>query len=120
MKQLIASVFLAGALALGFAGAADAGRVGGPGKATDTVQGFDTRSFKVTFEADKAAIVRVHGDGDTRLTLEVYDSRGNLVGKAPAKASKCGLSFTPTETAQFTLKVVNTGGVPNRFVIQTN
>lgn len=96
------------------------GAVGGPKYTTEVVRAHSTDRYTISFRAGQTAEVGVSGDGDTDLDLYVYDSNGNLIAKDDDYTDTCYVSWTPRWTGNFTIKVVNRGGVANRYVILTN
>ncbi len=77
-------------------------------------------SFSITFVSGRLAEILVSGDGDTDLDLYVYDSNGNLIASDSDYTDDCYVSWIPAWTGKYTVKVVNRGGVYNRYVIATN
>jgi hypothetical protein len=62
----------------------------------------------------------VKGDGDTRLDLYVYDENGNLITSQVGPGDNCLARWQPKWTGPFTIRVVNRGGIGNRYYIWTN
>src|SRR5262245_12913997 len=114
------SHYLAGLLVLLLGTSAFAGAARGPLKRTNTVQGFQTLTYKVRFEPGKPAVVVVQGDGDSPLVLVVVDAEGRRVAGDVKNNDRPGVRFTPSSNEPYSLKVSNRGGVPNRFVLRTN
>ena len=120
MSRFTVSASATVALALCLAGHAGAGPVRGAVNVTRTVQGFRALVFKTGFHPGQPAVVVVHGDGDTNLDLYVYDSQRRLVAKDTGPTDRCRVSWTPQGDEPYTIRVVNRGGVPNRFRLRTN
>lgn len=96
------------------------GAVGGPKRNYDAVGAGCTDNYTISFIANRLAEILVSGDGDTDLDLYVYDSNGNLIVKDNDYTDDCYVSWYPKWTGKFYVKVVNRGGVYNRYVIATN
>lgn len=110
---LVACVLAAGADAL-------AGRIPGPGRKTAHVQGFAAVTYKVKFAPGQPAVVRVVGDGDSPMAVGVYDSAGRPAAVDTKSTDRFELRWTPRSPEPYTIKVMNRGGVPIRFVLRTN
>jgi len=96
------------------------GAVGGPCKDYAAVKAYSSYTWTCNFYADRLAEVLVSGDGDTDLDLYVYDSNGNLIDSDTDYTDDCYVSWVPRWTGKFYIKIVNRGGVFNRYVIVTN
>lgn len=96
------------------------GAVGGPGRQVDVVGAGRTVTYSMNYIAGQTAEVAVSGDGDTDLDLFIYDSNGNLIAKDNDYSDDCYVRWCPRWTGRFVIKVVNRGGVANRYVIMTN
>jgi len=84
------------------------------------VRAHGTDQYRIRFRGGEAAIVTAIGDGDTDLDLYVYDENGNLIDSDTDYTDNCVCTFTPRWTGYFTIRVVNRGGVYNRYVLRTN
>ena len=89
-------------------------------KISDKVLAGYTDEWEFTFRGDELALVTVIGDGDTDLDLYIYDSDGNLIASDENPDDNCSCTFIPEETGTYTIKVVNTGRVYNRYILITN
>ena len=96
------------------------GAVGGPCKEYAAVKAYSSYTWKCSFVAQRLAEIVVSGDGDTDLDLYVYDSNGNLIASDTDYSDDCYVSWVPKWTGKFYIKIVNRGGVYNRYVILTN
>jgi len=96
------------------------GAVGGPCKDYAAVNAYSSYTWTCSFVASSLAEVAVLGDGDTDLDLYIYDSNGNLIASDTDYSDECYVSWVPKWTGKFYIKVVNRGGVYNRYVILTN
>ena len=96
------------------------GAVNGPKYTVDVVGPGCTDNFTVSFVKDYLAEVGVSGDGDTDLDLYVYDSNGNLIASDADYTDDCYVCWVPRWTGRYTIKVVNRGPVPNKYVLLTN
>lgn len=96
------------------------GAVGGPCKDYAAVNAYSSYTWTCSFVASSLAEVAVLGDGDTDLDLYIYDSNGNLIASDTDYSDECYVSWVPKWTGKFYIKIVNRGGVYNRYVILTN
>jgi hypothetical protein len=96
------------------------GSAGGPKQGVFSVNARGTDRFSIAFTARSLAEVLVSGDGDTDLDLYVYDSNNNLIASSEDYSDDCYVSWVPAWTGTFIIKVVNRGGVYNRYAILTN
>ena len=97
--------------------AVPAARDGKPGKV----------ELKITFEGGKLAEFVLIGDGDTNLDVVIKDAAGNVVVKDvdPPKSAGggsdiCVCRWTPKETAEFTIVILNDGELLNIAQAATN
>jgi len=86
----------------------------------DRVYAYSTDTYTQVFRGGETARVGVKGDGDTELDLYIYDEYGNPVAEDEDGDRVCLVSWTPSRTSRFTIKVVNRGNVYNDYVIATN
>ncbi len=77
-------------------------------------------SYNISFSGGRFAEIAIVGDGDTDLDLYVYDANGNLVAKDDTYSGHCYVSFYPSYTSTFRVRVVNRGSVYNNYCIATN
>lgn len=96
------------------------GRVPGPIRHYDSVNGNSTDRYNITFRGGEYAMVAVSGDGDTDLDLYVYDNNGNFIGSDTDYSDDCIVTFTPRWTGNFIVKIVNRGRIYNNYVLVTN
>ena len=96
------------------------GAVNGPKYSSDVVRAKSTDTYNVSFVKGYLAEVALSGDGDTDLDLYVYDSNGNLIASDTDYTDDCYVNWIPAWTGRYTIKVVNRGGVANRYVLVTN
>lgn len=96
------------------------GAVGGPKSAHERVLANRTDVYNIRFVGGRFAEVAVIGDGDTDLDLYVYDENGNLIVSDVDYTDNCYVSWNPIWTGNFKIKIVNRGGVYNRYVLMTN
>jgi hypothetical protein len=98
---------------------AQAGRVANPGSAFSTAAPYGAVYFSDEwFYGGQTATVRVIGDGDTRLFVEVFNEFGRRVDFDSGYI--CVLSWQPLVAGRYTIKVTNLGGVSNFFYMETN
>lgn len=86
----------------------------------DRVLAYDTDVYTIRFRGGEQACVVVSGDGDTDLDLYIYDQNGNLVDSDADYTDDCVCVWTPRWTGPFTIKIVNRGGVYNRYAMAVN
>jgi hypothetical protein len=96
------------------------GAVGGPREGFNSVYARSTDTYQLAFRAGQLAEIIVCGDGDTDLDLYVYDAYGNLAAYSDDYYDDCFVSWVPSWTGSYTIKVVNRGRVHNRYIIVTN
>ncbi|MDY4512810.1 MAG: hypothetical protein SPE10_05105 [Paludibacteraceae bacterium] len=96
------------------------GALGGPRYANSSVSAHSYTYYNQKFWADDLAEILVSGDGDTDLDLYVYDENGNLIVSDTDYTDDCYVRFYPRWTGMFRIKIVNRGGVYNRYVLITN
>ena len=108
-------------LALALASAPlQAGARPGPVRKLLTVQGFHTLTVPVAFQPGQSAVVTVQGDGDTVLAVAVVSPAGKVVAADARTGAVNTVRFVPRESGTYQIKVLNRGGVPNRFALRTN
>lgn len=96
------------------------GAVGGPCRRVQTLYANRYITYNCNFVANRTAEIAVSGDGDTDLDLYVYDSNGNVIASDVDYSDDCYVRWVPRWTGRFIIKIVNNGGVANRFVLLTN
>jgi hypothetical protein len=96
------------------------GDITGPNYHEDVVQAGRTDVYTITFRGGELAEVGVVGDGDTDLDLYVYDENDNLIAKDIDYGDDCYVSWTPSWTGAFKIKIKNLGNVYNSYVLITN
>lgn len=89
-------------------------------KICDKVLPGHTDEWDFTFRGDELALVTVIGDGDTDLDLYIFDENDNLIVSDENPDDNCSCTFIPEETGTYTIKIVNTGRVYNRYILITN
>lgn len=96
------------------------GAVGGAKVLTDRVYSNSYNTYYCDFRGGEFACVAVTGDHDTDLDLYIYDQNMNLIAYDEDYTDNCLVTFTPSWTGRFYMKVVNRGGVYNNFALATN
>ncbi len=107
------------ALADETAAAGTRGAVDGPGRSRTVVRSRGADVFRVDFRGGEVAAVRIVGDGDSDLDLEIYDENGNRLCNANGPSDLETCLWTPRWTGPFRIRVVNLG-VANSYVIVHN
>ncbi len=115
MRTIVAGLLLAVLALPGWAGAAR-----GPVRRSATVQGFHTLTLRLAFQPGQPAVVQVQGDGDSPLAVVVLDAQGRRVALDTRNPDRPTVRWTATTGAAYQIKIVNRGGVPNRFLLRTN
>ena len=118
MKHLTGWIVAATAVALMAVPAAQAGRFAGPGSDAAVVSAYGSITYTERFEGDEAAVVTIKGDGDTVLTVVVYDQNGNLIDSDVGVS--CQVRWVPRWTGKFKIVVNNLGDESNQFRLKTN
>lgn len=80
-----------------------------------SVEAWSTDVYQI--ESESAVTIQIDGDDDTDLDLYVYDCNGNLVGSGDSYSDFERLTVLPLFRQTLTIKVVNRGGVFNRYSI---
>ena len=96
------------------------GAMGGPKYALGSVSAHSYTFYDAKFWANEIAEIAVSGDGDTDLDLYVYDENGNCIASDTDYTDDCYVRFAPRWTGLFRIKIVNRGGVYNKYAIVTN
>jgi hypothetical protein len=120
MRTFVTRAVAAGLLVAVLAAPGWAGAARGPVRRTLTVQGFHTMTLRLSFQPGQAAVVDVQGDGDSPLVVLVLDAQGRRVALDRRNPDRLNVRWTATSGAAYQIKVVNRGGVPNRFALRTN
>ena len=96
------------------------GRAGGPTVHSDAVNASATDVYHIRFRGGEVARIAVKGDGDTNLSLYVYDQNGHAICSDTDNDDRKFCQWTPAWTGSFTVKIANEGSVYNRYAIATN
>ena len=96
------------------------GAVNGPHIHYDRVNAHSTDTYTISFRGNELAEVMVIGDGDTDLDLYIYDENMNFITKDDDYSDNCIVSFNPSWTGKFYVKIKNRGNVYNNYVLMTN
>jgi hypothetical protein len=83
----------------------------------ERVYRHDTHPFSFTTATYGTATVTLHGDGDTDLDLRVYDRFGRLIAESESIDDHETVSFDYDPKGDYTIEVINLGGVYNDFVL---
>ena len=89
-------------------------------KLTDKVLANGTDIWEFTFRGDELALVMVIGDGDSDLDLYIYDENENLIVSDENPGDNCTCTFIPEDTGTYSIVIVNTGRIYNRYTLITN
>jgi hypothetical protein len=84
------------------------------------VEAYCSYTYTAYFYGGQVNSVQVSGDGDTDLDLYVYDEYGYLVAEDEGWGDECYVSWYQRWGGTYTIKIVNRGGVYNRYWIGTN
>ncbi len=86
----------------------------------DTIMPWKANTYKIHFIGGQKAFAHVMGNGHNALNLYVYDEKGNLVASDTNCMNTCDVRWSPARTGYFTVKVVNCGGVFDRYSMEFN
>ena len=102
------------------ASAQSKGDVGDASVHIDTVKARTTDVYHIKFRGGYVARIAIKGDGDTPLSLYVYDQNGYRVCADTGTNDRKFCQWTPRWTGTFTVKISNEGDVYNRYTLATN
>lgn len=109
------------ALAEDVTSSATKGRTDGVAASVSTIKGAGVDWYrKVAFEGTRYAEAYVELFGEGRLTISVWDEKGNLVCKDPNPAAFTYCGWNPSSTGRYDVKIENLGTRPVRYKIATN
>ena len=80
------------------------------------VRAHATDVYKLRCPSTKPVSVRVVGDGDTDLSLMIYDPEGNIIYNDD-EDEDCIARFTPRWTSVYEIHIVNHGDVYNNYTL---
>lgn len=83
------------------------GSTGGLGRSLHRLEAKRSAAFRIVFRADEPALALVEARPSARLRLEVRDAAGALLCSDPMVEGIAFCRWTPGQTAQFRLTVVN-------------
>jgi len=90
--------------------------VDGPIRRFATVPAYSTHTWRIKMRGKEAFAVAISGDGDTRLDLYVYDEDFNYITSRVGPGDDKMVTHVPAWTGDFNIRVVNRGGVANRYL----
>ena len=114
-KQLLAL-----ADGVNISGVGTRGAVGGEKGQNDVVYGRSYNDYVVAFKKGIIAQIGVSGNGNSDLDLYVYDEYGHLIVCDNDYSDDCYVSWYPSWTGNYLVRVVNQGTYRNYFTIVTN
>jgi S1-C subfamily serine protease len=77
-----------------------------------------TDTIKLLYEAGKGkARIAVRGDGDMNLDLEILDPKGNVVAKGTEPDDREEVTFNPTMTGIYTIRVISVNPIGRKTPI---
>lgn len=85
-----------------------------------TIDSKSTKTLSTVFNGKEIAEVLIVGDGKSNLDLFVYDASGKLIMADTNPLDNCYISFTPKQTANYTIVVKNKGKTYNECMLMTN
>ncbi|RYX82352.1 hypothetical protein EON83_19845 [bacterium] len=115
--KLLKITALFGALSI-IGGVSFAGAIDGPTSLSDTVQQGKIDVYRINFAGGKKATARAKAAG--KIALFVYDSHDALVGKDEGETGTVTFTWTPKETEEFKIKVVNNEKSDVAYKLETN
>jgi hypothetical protein len=99
---------------------AQKGFVGGVRRTVLRLPARSVWSWTGTAVAGQQAIAIAQGDGDTDIDMKVFDGNGNVVCQDTLNDYTPACQWTPAWTGNFTLQLINNGGVYSDTVFVTN
>lgn len=121
MKQMIfRAMILSLTTALWISVPLIAGAVNGPRKDCLKVSPETFHTLAVWFAGNEEARVTLIGDGKADLDIYVYDQSGKQVACDEDATSTCIASWTPPQTALYTIKIVNRGRAESSYCLTSN
>lgn len=96
------------------------GSVGGRTYDTDRVPGLGAIIYTVKFMENTYCEASCIGDGDTNLEIEVYNDKNELVTSGTSNDNRCYVSWRPSSTRKFKIKIINNGKVYNEMTFTHN
>ena len=96
------------------------GRAGGPKISHAVVRPAASHSYAEAFRAGTAAAVYVEGDGDTDLTLRILARDGVTACERAGPGDVKVCTWTPDQSGEHTIQVINRGVVANSYALATN
>jgi hypothetical protein len=91
-----------------------------PAQHIDRVLPSHTDVYTVHLRAGQYAVFVVIGDGSTDLDLQIRDPLGASVARDFGPTDDCICAFTVELSGDYTVEVINRGGVTNRYLIASN
>lgn len=116
--KLLKPLALMSALSI-FGAVAFAGAVDGPTKQSETVAEGKIDVYRIRFTGGQKATVRAKTQGDD-IDLFIYDTHDNLVVKDDEKHLASVCTWTPTETDEYKIKIVNNEKHDVDYKLETN
>ena len=95
-----------------------AGRVGGAICKDDMVYAGTTDVYRITFRGGERAAIQAKGDGD--IDMYVYNSNGTLVGTDDGADNEPGLTWVPSRTQTYTVRIKNTESYDVYYHLDSN
>lgn len=77
------------------------------------IDAFSTKTYSFTFTTTNIVRVMVEGDGSTNVDVYIYDTSENEIATDLTSTDKCSCVFTPQEGAEYYVKILNLGPIPN-------
>lgn len=99
--------------------AASAGGVNGRISGGSIIFGGHTDTYRIYFEEDETALIRVVGDHDSDLDCTAETSSGRWLDSDLDGTDVCYLQFTPRANLVI-LRIVNHGPMANQYTFNTN
>ncbi len=96
------------------------GRASGPTQHVDRVDAYTIDKYVMEFRGGETAAVAISGDGDTDLDLFVEDANEQLVCAYTDNTDQGLCVWTPAESGNFTIRIMNHGNVWNEYELVTN
>jgi hypothetical protein len=113
--KTVAAMLCSVALIAAFAAPSIADPSFGPVSGINRAPAFGAGVHFITYNAGQVADFAIVGDGTTTLNIVVTDAFGNVVVSTRGPGDRAHVSWIPSRTQQYTIRVYNQGSVFNDY-----